>query len=225
VISARKRSAGALWLCGVGAACGTGEDGSPGAGGARLPYAQAVVSFEPGPGAGFGRDEFPDVVLGPPAGAGTGAGALDVLSLGAGGTIVLAFGDRAIANGLGADLVVFENPFWAGGDPASVFAELGEVSVSPDGTDWRTFSCDPAGIGEGRFPGCAGWTPTFEYDPADVLPIDPVQTGGDVFDLEEVGLESARYVRIRDLSDGGEGTSAGFDLDAVGVIHQTPRDP
>ena len=42
------------------------------------------MSFEPGGNAGFGQDQLPDVVLGPPMGKGTSRGSLDVLSLGVG---------------------------------------------------------------------------------------------------------------------------------------------
>ena len=55
-------------------------------------YASELISFEPGPGAGFGQDQLPGIVLGPPDGRGPDAGGLDVLSLGQGGTIVLGFG-------------------------------------------------------------------------------------------------------------------------------------
>jgi hypothetical protein len=159
------------------------------------------------------------VVLGPPQGKGEQAGSLDVLSLGAGGQIVLGFEPRAIADGPGADLVVFENAFWAGGDPSAVFADPGEVAVSTDGEDWHAFACDPQGDGAGAFPGCAGWTPTQRYEPGELVPLDPELSGGDAFDLAELGLSSARFVRIRDLSAAGEGPSAGFDLDAVGLVH------
>ena len=46
-------------------------------------------------------------------------------------------------------------------------------------------------------------------------------SGGDPFDLEDVGLDRANYVRIRDRSS-QEVTGVtvdGFDLDAVGAIH------
>lgn len=187
-----------------------------------LPYARTVQSFRAGAGAGFGQQSFPDVVTGPPRGMGTEAGSLDVLSLGVGGEIVLDLGARAIVDGPGPDFIVFENPFWPGGASASVFAELGEVSVSDDLTVWQTFPCARAGTGDGRFAGCAGWTPTFLYDPFAVLPLDPMRTGGDAFDLAALALGRARYVRIRDLSTSGEGETAGFDLDAVGVIHPGP---
>lgn len=182
------------------------------------PFGREIVSFSPGEGAGFGQDRLPTVVLGPPMGSGSGAGSLDVLSLGAGGEIVLDLG--AFYDGPGLDLVVFENPFWVSGDPSMPFAELGEVSVSTDAASWRSFDCDMEGDGAGRYPGCAGWTPTMRFDPS-MRPLDPVVTGGDAFDLAELGLRSARYVRIRDLSRLGGAPSAGFDLDGVGVVYPT----
>ena len=87
-------------------------------------------------------------------GQGTSRGGLDVLSLGVGGEILLGFGDRAIVDGKGADLIVFENAFWPGNDKRAVFAEPGEVAVSEDGKTWQAFECDSAGDGKGSFPGC-----------------------------------------------------------------------
>lgn len=185
-----------------------------------LPYARSVESFSPGEAAGFGEAGLPDVVLGPPRGKGERAGSLDVLSLGAGGEIVLGFGERAIVDGDGADFVVFENPFWPSGDQALVYAELGEVSVSEDGESWQTFACDTAGDGAGRFPGCAGFTPTLKYDPLELDPLEPELSGGDAFDLADVGLARALYVKVRDLGTlEAAGNSGGFDLDAVGIVH------
>jgi hypothetical protein len=184
-----------------------------------LPYAREVVSFEPGKHAGFGQDDLPDVVLGPPQGGGLERGSLDVLSLGQGGEIVLGFGERAISDGHGADFIVFENAFWPGGDQSAVYAEPGEVSVSDDGKIWKTFACDAGGDGKGHYEGCAGWSPTLEYDPFEVVPLDPKRTGGDAFDLADVAMKHARYVRIRDLAKEAEGNAAGFDLDAVGIVN------
>lgn len=180
-----------------------------------LPYARAVVSFEPGAGAGYGEERFPEVVLGPPVQEQANIPSLDVLSLGVGGTIVLSFGERTLLDGDGPDFVVFENVFYARGDPSEPFAELGEVAVSRDGETWHSFVCESEA--EGR-PGCAGWTATAVFDPFD-LPLDPTDSGGDAFDLSSVGLSEARYVRITDLSTEGERPTAGFDLDAVGLIH------
>ena len=212
----------ALIIIGGSIAAGCGSDESPAdpePEPVNLAYATAVATFAPGPGAGFGQDFFPDVVLGPPAGLGTGAGSLDVLSLGVGGRIVLSFEDNPILEGPGVDFIVFENAFYQDNDPSRVFAELAEVSVSADGEDWRTFACDPSASGS-QWPGCAGWRPTLLYDPAEVEPLEPALTGGDLFDLAEVGLAEARFVRIDDLSVDGEAPTAGFDLDAVGVIRR-----
>lgn len=188
----------------------------------NLPYATRVVSFDPGPGAGYGEDKLPNVVLGPPSGGGTDHGSLDVLSLGKGGSIVLGFERYAVTDGPGPDLIVFENAFWPNGDPSAVYAEPGEVSVSEDGETWVTFPCDPVGDGAGHFPGCAGVTPTFPYDAETTLPLDPALTGGDGFDLADVGVSFANFVRIQDISGRGAAPSAGFDLDAVGIVNTSP---
>jgi hypothetical protein len=185
-------------------------------------YVSEIVRFDPGAEAGFGADKLPQVVLGPPKGKGVTSGSLDVLSLGKGGSIELGFGG-VIHDGDGPDFVVFENAFWPGGEPAAVFAELGEVSVSSDGSDWRAFPCDSSGDGNGNFAGCAGFTPTLEYDAGAGLPLDPTLSGGDVFDLAELGLASVRFVRVTDVSYAGVAPSAGFDLDAVGVVTRDPR--
>jgi hypothetical protein len=186
---------------------------------ATLPYARSIVRYAPGPNAGFGQDELPAVVLGPPVGKGVERGSLDVLSLGVGGEIVLDFGERAIVDGEGPDFVVFENAFWPGGDASKVFAELGEVAVSDDGSTWLVFPCDTTVTAAARYPGCAGWTPTRDYDPFALVPLDPALSGGDAFDLAALGVLRARFVRVRDLSTAGSGSTAGFDLDAIGVIH------
>lgn len=194
-------------------ACGGGDDGmAPGA-----PYAVAVVSFEPGDGAGFGQDRLPDVVLGPPRGGGDAMGSLDVLSLGLGGTIVLELGVDAV-DGPGPDLIVFENPFRFGGT-GPVFAEPGHVAVSANGVTFAEWPCEPDADGS---PGCAGVTPVYAHaEENDLDPTDPTVAGGDAFDLADLGMERARFVRIRDSGlDRGFGTdNAGFDLDAVAVVN------
>jgi hypothetical protein len=218
----RRTIASLAFVLFTGFGCGgEGDRPSPSAG--RLPYATEVLSFEPGEGAGFGQGDFPDVVLGPPNGQGVEAGSLDVLSLGLGGTIELGFQPLTIVDGEGPDFVVFENACWPGGDRTAGFAEIGEVSVSEDGETWLAFVCAPAGEGDGAFPGCAGWTPTLAFDPEELVPLEPELVGGDAFDLADVGLARARFVRVRDLSGAGAAPSAGFDLDAVGVVHAADR--
>lgn len=181
------------------------------------PFAARVVSFAAGEGASFGHAAMPDVVLGPPQGAGDLRGSTDVVSLGRGGEIVLAF-EREVVDGPGADFVVFENAFVVPGVEERYWEELGEVSVSADGATWVAFPCDPQGARPHT--GCAGWNPVYAHPANGISPLDPRVAGGDPFDLATVGLASARFVRIRDLATQGLMEPAtGFDLDAVGVIH------
>ncbi|MBL9039330.1 MAG: cell surface protein [Archangium sp.] len=179
-------------------------------------YADRVVRFVPGAGAGFGQDLMPGVVLGPPKGNGTASGSLDVVSLGREGVIELEFTDLEATDGPGVDLLVFENPF-------SGFLETGVVAVSTDGVDWREFPCAADDV-DGGFPGCAGVTPVYANDETGVSATDPAVSGGDGFDLAAVGLTRARFVRIRDSGAnrfyGPPG--GGFDLDAVSVVHGAP---
>lgn len=171
------------------------------------PWADRVVVFSPGAGAGFGQDQFPEIVLGPPRGAGASSGSLDVLSLGREGVIELEFTDFIVVDGPGVDLLVFENPFTG-------FTELGVVAVSDDGVDWREFACD-GGVG------CAGVNPVFSHPDNGVSGTDPAVSGGDAFDLADVGLTRARFVRITDTGTnrfyGPPG--GGFDLDALAVVN------
>jgi hypothetical protein len=179
-------------------------------------FASCVLSFEPGEGAGHGQDAFPDIVYGPPKGAGTSMGSLDTLSLGRGGEIAFGFGGNAIVDGPGPDFLIFENAFYIAGNPDAVFAEPGEVSVSEDGVSWTTFPCASQGY---PYTGCAGWHPVLASADNGVSPFDPTAAGGDAFDLADVGLTRARYVRIRDVSMAGAAPTAGFDLDAAAIVH------
>jgi hypothetical protein len=180
-------------------------------------YAVRVTSFVPGPGAGFGAASLPQIVLGPPLGGGGLQGSTDVVSLGVGGEIVVELGGEGIVDGPGADLVVFENAFWVGGDPAQPFAEPGVVAVSIDGTSFVEFPCgDATRLHEG----CAGRHPVFAAPGNGIDACDPSASGGDVFDLADVGVPQARFVRIRDLGLGSAfPDTAGFDLDAVVAVH------
>ena len=208
------RASGVAWLLvlAVGACVVEGDDGS-----SRGPFAVRVTSFAPGPGAGFGAGALPEVVLGPPVGGGAVQGGTDVVSLGVGGAIVVELGGEGAVDGPGADLVVFENAFWVGGDPARPFAEPGIVAVSEDGTTFVEFPC---GGEEGSFEGCAGRHPVFAAPGNGIDPCDPLAAGGDVFDLADVGVARARFVRIRDLGLGSAfPDTAGFDLDAVVALH------
>jgi len=183
------------------------------------PFADFVVSFTPGTGAGFGTEQL---VLGPPQGGGELQGSLDVLSLGNGGVIVLGFDPPVICDGPGADLTVFENPFHSGTPDGPIFAEYGIVAVSQDGVHFVTFPYDPV-----THVGLAGQTPVLSNPDNGISPLDPSVSGGDQFDLADVGLTWAKYVRITDpgatIDDPGNhvppGTQAGFDLDALAALH------
>ncbi len=181
-----------------------------------------VVDFEPGPGAGFGQDRFPEIVYGDPVGGGDFQGGTDVLSLGRGGTIVFGFGGNAIVDGDGVDLLIFENAFNVGGAKDKPFADLGEVALSEDGTSWVPFPCHKDHY---PFDGCAGWHPVSANDAVGTSPFDPAVAGGDGFDLKDVGLSRARFVRIRDLGVSEAPPNAGFDLDAASVLHGSSRLP
>lgn len=196
--------------------------GSSGEGGSsqapKSPFITRVVSFTPGPKATFGQDRMPDIVLGPPVGGGSWQGSLDVVSLGVDGEIVVGF-DQDITDGPGTDFLVFENPFFAGGDSNNVFAEIGEVSVSEDGETWATFFCDPEDF---RSTLCAGWHPVYSTPDNGISPLDPEVAGGDPFDLADVGLSRARFVKIRSRKGQQLAPSAGFDLDAIAIVHGEP---
>src|SRR5689334_5261949 len=139
------RSAILLLLAPLALGCGSGSESASanvfgGGDGGGLPvtgcapsspptrFISCVLSFQPGPGAGWGQDDFPEIIYGPPVGGGMGKGGVDVLSLGGGGEIAFGFGGNAIVDGPGTDFVVFENPFDIAGNPKAPYAELGEVS-------------------------------------------------------------------------------------------------
>jgi hypothetical protein len=176
---------------------------------------------------------MPAVVEGPPVGAGTARGGVDVVSLGSGGSLVVSFEPNAIVDGPGADFIVFENPFWIAGDANDVYAEPGQVSVSDDGATWTAFPCAPtvdpgAADGTGVAPpygSCAGWHVVYSTPHNGVSPFDPTAAGGDAFDLADIGVKHARYVRVVDQTHeacpeaGPPPTTNGFDLDAVAIVN------
>lgn len=223
------------------------------------PFADSVVSFEPGSGAGFGEAYFPDNVLGPPHGnestAIPQASEQHLLSLGNGGEIVLEFSDNIIVDLEGVDLAVFENPLIAIGDTDYSFCEAAIVSVSQDGETFFTFPYDfippPE---EGRlgkmtdYVNFAGIHPVFSNPTNGISPTDPAVSGGDFFDLADIGLAWARFVKITDTGIPGTASETrdsqddvvddpgnaftddqfgtlGFDLDAIAAIHSADRTP
>ena len=193
-------------------------------------FVTTVVKMTPGDCAGFGLPSMPGVVLGPPVGAGDLAGGLDVVTLGFKGEIILGFEPNAIVDGPGADFIVFENTFFAAGDPTRPNAELAEVSVSEDGVTWKSFPCPAPPPAPPAPPPpygtCAGWRPIYSAPGNGISPVDPAVAGGDPFDLADLGVARARFVRIRDLggtacatNPADRASNVGFDLDAVAIVN------
>ncbi|MDD5556792.1 MAG: putative Ig domain-containing protein [bacterium] len=222
------------------------------------PFADAVAAFRPLSPGGFGSGSL-SRALGPPQGGGIVYGSTDVVSLHArpntdggasapyGGSITLEFTDNIVTDGPGADLVVFENVFYVGGDPHKRWMEPAVVAVSMDGARFYTFPFDfiphyddAGGLNLHNpycyFRGFAGVNPVFSNN----LSPDPraAAAGGDRFDLAEVGLPWIRYVRIistgdnwltdmngdrvrhiLDMGAASGGGSSGFDLDAVCAVN------
>jgi hypothetical protein len=140
-------------------------------------------------------------------------GSTDVVSIGDGGYVAVGFAGNFIVDGPGPDFLVFENPFDIGGDPTQPYAEVGTVAVSQDGTTWISFPCTATSYPYGT---CAGWHPVFANpDQNNIDPTDPAVAGGDPFDLADLGLAWARYVRVTDRP--GDGNV--FDLDAMAIVH------
>jgi len=173
------------------------------------PWADGSPAVEYGPGAGYGQAYYPENILGPPDPAATPSapsfGENNLLTLGKDGWVVLEFTDNSIINEPGADFTVFENVMDTG---SGYFQECAFVEVSQDGQSWVQFPWDAATL-----EGLAGLMPTTGADPT-----DPAVSGGDQFDLETLGLDWIRFVRLTDcgdaVSDGGL-----FDLDAVAAVN------
>jgi hypothetical protein len=179
--------------------------------------ADIVFSVRWGTGQNFGRDKFPSNVLGLPDTSARAdrpaTSAETVCSLGLGGEIILGWNNAVLVNRTGADFTIFENAFlYLGG---RTFAEPAKVAVSRDGVRFMEFPFDSL-----RLRGCAGVTPTN----GDKSPFNPSVSGGDSFDLADIGMDSVRFIKITDVSaivlnnpqhPFYDPTISGFDLDAV----------
>ncbi len=204
-------------------------------------WATQIVDYSPGP-------QNIDVPGSPTASGGVPANALgeadaSIVSLGDGGSITVSF-DASFQNLPGADFAVFENAFSLRG---LVFAELGFVSVSSDGSNFSMFPSlfdDP--IIDDSFG--ASFRIIEAEQTNNLAGIHPtgVGTGFDLSDLLAdnlvvqglVDLDAIRFVRITDAIGDGSTTDAlgnaifdpfttdlsvgGFDLDAVGILQPVP---
>jgi hypothetical protein len=219
-------------------------------------FADRLVNFQSGfadPNTGFRFAELPGILLGQPGASLPQAGSTSTMSTGTAGVVTLQFTDNIIVDGPGADFIVFENAFFKSTVPSNpndscfVFAEPVMVEVSNDGNAWFAFPFNASALSQvaqdqtpcSALPsllGLAGLTPTFSgnWTVPNILAVwDSSGTGGvsgaggDAFDLADVGLGQARYVRLTDmdLGTGFAGSAEGADLDSVVAIHAVPGTP
>jgi hypothetical protein len=170
---------------------------------------------------------FPQNIFGEPSKIGSetipASSYEEIQSLGMGGEIIVGFKNKLLINGPGADFTIFENAFI---NPINngYFAEPGKIAVSRDGITYYVFKYDSTNL-----KGLAGISPTF----SDKDPFNPSESGGDAFDLSDVGIDTITYIKITDftsiittLSDTNkfwnpEFILSGFDLDAVVGLYLT----
>jgi len=177
-------------------------------------WATAVFAHQFGLGQTVGQDSinFPKNVLGmvsPNVSATVPANTPnEIVSLGRNGWVALSFAGNIIDEA-GADFTVFENAFQFA---AGIFDEWLIVSVSQDGNTWVTFPYDSL-----TGAGMAGRTPTNGGGIVNYL--DPNQSGGDSFDLAEVGLAWAKYVKVTDATKFQTPDKVSAELDAIVAIH------
>lgn len=195
------------------------------------PFAVEVIHFDPGIGAIPGYDH-PESALGEPTR--TTGGVLfpaavtpfqpawlasEVVSLGIGGTIELAFDHLVLddpENPFGIDLIIFGNAFctdtnapW--GIVGGIYEEGGQVEVSLDGRDWVLI---PNVMADGSFP-TLGWQDAGPYAetpgriPADFTkPVNPARYPNGL-----IGLDFDSVLQTYDGAGGG----VGIDLSSVGL--------
>jgi len=173
------------------------------------PWADDSPGISYGEGAGFGQDFYPENILGPPDPNATSmypsSSESELLTLGKNGWIVLEFVDNTVIDDVGPDFSVFENVFQFG---SSYFRECAFVEVSQDGISWVMFPWDSQTL-----EGLAGVWPTTGDDPT-----SPYVSGGDQFDLADIGLSWIRFVRLTDCGDDVQDGGL-FDLDAVVAVN------
>ena len=160
-----------------------------------------------------------------------------VVSLGDGGIATLTF-DPPITNGNGFDFAVFENTF------LDTFLELAFVEVSTDSLAWARFPAKSLTQTKTQTSAFGFTQPTQIHNLAGKYR-HPFGTPFDLQDLammSNIRINEIKYVRIIDVVGSLDSTlgskdsdgriindpwptpfpSSGFDLDAVGVIHQLP---
>lgn len=227
---------------------------------ARQPWAASIVEYTPGAGVTPGYTN-PAAALGEPTrftGVGVFPGAVtpfnppflgsEVVSIGAGGRIVLAFA-RPIAddplNPFGVDLIIFGNTgyidaaFPAGIVGGTFGAGGGIVEVSADGVHWYTV---PGALADSPFPtlGYLDLADPYATEPGRVpsdftRPVNPALNteglsfaelvaayagsgGGTNVDLALAGLAEASYLRI----SAPAGLTGTIEIDAAAIVAPVP---
>ncbi len=165
---------------------------------------------------------------------------LDIVSLGDSGVATLTF-SSPIANGAGPDFVVFENGFLDPANDSLAFLELAFVEVSSDGVHFYRFPATSltqtsVQIGNNDYMNAANLhNLAGKYIGMYGTPFDLAEMAG----IEGLNIGRVTYVRLVDVVGSVSGhsgydsagrmvndpyptpfPSCGFDLDAVGVIHQ-----
>lgn len=173
-----------------------------------------------------------------------GIGSVDnnIISLGDSGVAVLTFA-TPIYNGPGADFAVFENGFLDPADANNAFLELAFVEVSSNGVDFFRFPAHSLTPTSPQIPGAGVYMDaTFINNLAGKY----ISNNGTPFDLEDLvgtpnlDVNFITHIRLVDVVgavNGAYGSAdtasnlindpyptnfpiGGFDLDAVGAIHQ-----
>jgi len=168
-------------------------------------------------------------------------GTTDVVSLGDGGTAVLTFA-HPITNGTGPDFAVFENGFPAQTPPYGDYLELAFVEVSTNGKRFVRFPAVSLTQDTVQVGGFGQLNPEKIHNLAGKY----VVNYGTPFDLQDIAdstginIDSINYVRVVDVVGDIDSAyarydsrrniindpwpspywSGGFDLNAVGVIHE-----
>lgn len=184
------------------------------------PLPNEVVFYRQGPNATIGFDTtnifFPQNVLGFPDSLAEGCNPSsipnEIQSLGDGGEIILHFADIAIVDEDGSDFTIFENAFFIGCDSNLIYREFGIVSVSKDGINYFEFPFDTLTLHN-----ICGVTPTLGG-----IFTNPNLSGGDKFDLSEIGIDSIHFVKITDAGNRISNDFGNFDLDAVVALNFVP---
>ncbi len=183
-----------------------------------------VISYQWGKGQNTGQSEkyFPKNIFGEPYDKASetmpASSPEDICSLGLGGEIIVAFKGYEIVDAPGPDFTIFENVFL---NPVSkkMFVEPAIISVSFDGINFKEFPYNRQTL-----IGCAGITPTNGNKDC----YNPVESGGDKFDLAVLGIKRIRFIKIKDISQSlldnpkhpyYDPIITGFDLDAVCGLH------